>query len=78
MNWNYFIMASSIQKNTIRTRWEVRQIMKIALFRSTYRNSLIYPVTYKFYFGILMRVANEISCESHRSMTIKFIRREGP
>ena len=48
------------------------------LITLTCRNSLINPVTYKFYFGILMRVANETGCESHRSMTIKFIGREAP
>ena len=51
-------------------RWEVHQIMKIALssvkpFTTlTCRNSLINPVTNKFYFEILIRVANETGCES--------------
>ena len=57
-------------KNTSHPRWEVRQIIKNALFSVrpliilTYRNSLINPVTNKFYFGILIRVANETGCES--------------
>ena len=63
-------MVSSIQENIPHPRWEVRQIMKIALFSVkalitlTCRNSLINPVTNKFYFGILIRVANETNCES--------------
>ena len=63
-------MASSIQKITHHPGWEVRQIMKLALFSVkplitlTCRNSLVNPVTNKFYFGILIRVANEADCES--------------
>ena len=51
-------------------RWEVRQILKIAPFSVkpfitlTCRNCLINPVTDKFYYGILIRVANETVCES--------------
>ena len=70
MNRNYFIMASSVQKYP-HPRWEVRQIMKIApfsvkpLITVTFRDSLINPVTNKFYFVIFkMRVANETGCES--------------
>ena len=57
-------------KNTLHPRWEVRQILKIALFfgQTPYNfnlcNCLINPVTNKFYFGILVRVANETGCES--------------
>ena len=46
-------------KNTPRPSWEVRQIMKIALYSVkalitlTCRNSLISLVINKFYFGIL-------------------------
>ena len=63
-------MVSSIPKNTPHSRWEVRQIMKIALFSVkllltlTCSDSLINPVTNKFYFGMLIRVANETGCES--------------
>ena len=70
MRQNYFIIASSIRKNTPDPRWEVRQIMKIAhfsvksLITLSCHNSLINPVTNKFYFGILRRVANEAGCES--------------
>ena len=52
-------------KNTPYPRWEVRQIMKIVSFlvkpliTLTGRNFLLNPVTNKFYFGILIRVANE-------------------
>ena len=62
-------MASSILKKK-HPRWEVCQIMKIALFSVkpiitlACRNSLINPVTNKFYFGILIRVANETGCEN--------------
>ena len=51
-------------------RWEVRQVMKIALFSVkllmtlTYRSSLINPVANESYSGILIRVANETGCES--------------
>ena len=70
MNQNYFIIASSIQKNIFHPRSEVYQIMKIAIFTVkplmtlTYHNSLINPVADKFYLGLLIRVANETSCES--------------
>ena len=52
-------------KITVHPRWEVRQIMKIVIFSvkplitSTCRNSLIYLETIKFYFGILIGIANE-------------------
>ena len=57
-------------KNTLHPRWEVHQIMKIVhslvkpLITLSCRNCLINPVTNKFYFGILIRVANETGCES--------------
>ena len=41
----------------------------------TCRNYLINPVTNKFYFGILIRVANETGCES---LTDKIYWRERP
>ena len=80
VNRNCFIMVSSI-KNTLHPRWEVRQIMKIVLFSVkpfitlTCRNSLINPVTNKFYVGILIKVADETGCES---LAIKFISCERP
>ena len=64
-----FYHSIQYPKNRPRPRWEVRQIMKIALFsvklliNLTCRKSLINPVTNKFYFGILIRVANETGCE---------------
>ena len=57
MNGNYFIKASSSQKDTLLSRWEVREIMKISLFTFkslttlACRNSLINPMTNQFYFG---------------------------
>ena len=69
MNRNYFIIGS-MYKNTLHLRREVHQIMKVVPFSVKplttliCRNSLINPVTNKFYFGILLRVANETGCES--------------
>ena len=63
-------MVFSIQKLIPHPRWEVCQIMKIALFSVkplitlTCSNSLINPVTNKFDFEILIRVENETGCES--------------
>ena len=57
-------------KNTSHPRWEVRQIIKIAIFSAkpiitlTSRYSSINPVTNKSYFGILIRIANETGCQS--------------
>ena len=63
-------MVSSIQKKPIHVGKYAGQIMKNAFFSVkplitlSCRNSLIYPVTNKFYFGILVRVANETGCAS--------------
>ena len=60
MNRNHFIKATSIQNYTLYPRWEVRQMMKIALclvkplIILTCRYSLINPVTNKFHFGIVI------------------------
>ena len=84
MNRNYFIMASSIKKYP-HIRWEVRQIMKIAVFSVkplitlTCRNSLINPMTNEFYFGISISLQmKQAAGKCDRSMTIKFIRGERP
>ena len=65
---NEFLFHESNQKH--HPRCEVGQIMKIApfpvkpLITLICRNSFINPVTNKFYFGILVRVANEAGCQS--------------
>ena len=65
-----FYHGTQYPKNTAHPRWKVSQIMKIALFSVkplitlTCHNSLINPVTNKFYFRILIRVANETGSES--------------
>ena len=70
MNRNYSIKASSIQKIALLPRWELRQTIKTAHFSVkplttlTCRNSVINPVTHKFYFVILIRVENETDHES--------------
>ena len=65
-----FHQSTKYPKNTLHLRSEVRQIMKIGLFfikpliTLTCNNSLINPVTTKFYSAILIKVANETGCQS--------------
>ena len=65
MNRNQFIEASTIHNITLHPRWEPPKTMKIAValvkpcITLTCCNSLINPMTNKFYFRFLIRMANE-------------------
>ena len=65
-----FCQSIRYSNNTIHPRWDVSQIMKIGhfsvkpLLNLTCCNSLISLVTYKVYFEMLARVANETGSES--------------